>query len=546
MDSISYISNRRPLSEAELVVVDGKMGKPRAAVQLSDVKGPEAVFGGARVVVWRGDITTLAVDAIVNAANDVGLGCFQEGHKCIDNVIHTAAGPRLREACRALLVGRDLSVGTEPLVTPGFFLPCRHVVHVTGPQLRAGAQPTAEQRTQLAHAYWNVLKACSAHGLSSVTLCCLSTGVFAFPAAAAAQIAMSAVRQWLESNPGVIRTIVFDTFTATDHDLYLALFPRFFVPTQSVRRAKSLLAAAPAVLLVAGAGLSAYPAGGHNVYVDKVAFARNYPDMPARGYRTAYECMGLFGDPKVSLSAKWGFLARHMHNMRFTFAPCEAYALLRRLLPLRLPLFVLTSNVDGCFARSGWENNVYTAQGDFGRVQCAVPCSRDSVFDARPLLDAALSKVSASGELPEEFIPRCPKCGGLLRPNVRGGDWFLPSVEDARQQQRLREFVEAHRELVVLEVGAGRNTPIVTRYPAEAIAREGGGARSLIRVNPDDCGVPADLARQSVSLAAGWQVLEQLITETEREEKGGERGFAVTDGEAPLKMDWHAILDRLQ
>jgi O-acetyl-ADP-ribose deacetylase (regulator of RNase III) len=294
---IDYISNARPLSEAELAASDAFFQK-RAGVSVASLEGPEARVVGARVLLWRGDITTLAVDAIVNAANSAGLGCFQPGHKCIDNVIHSVAGPRLREACRALLNGRDLAVGTEPIVTPGFFLPCLRVVHVTGPQLRQGAAPSPQERAQLARAYISVLEACVREKLRSVAFCCLSTGVFGYPGAPAARVAIAVVRDWLAGHPGALDTVVFDTFTPADHSIYLALYPRLLVPRPNVSRAKALIAAAPAVLVIAGAGISVYPPGGPNVYVDRAAFASAYPDMPPRGYSTAYECMGLFGEPR--------------------------------------------------------------------------------------------------------------------------------------------------------------------------------------------------------------------------------------------------------
>jgi O-acetyl-ADP-ribose deacetylase (regulator of RNase III)/NAD-dependent SIR2 family protein deacetylase len=554
---IDYISNARPLSEAELAA-SGAFFQKRSGVSVACLEGPEARVGGARVLLWRGDITTLAVDAIVNAANSAGLGCFQSGHRCIDNVIHSVAGPRLREACRALLQGRDLAVGTEPIVTPGFFLPCSRVVHVTGPQLRQGAAPSPLERSQLARAYMSVLEACAREKLRSVAFCCLSTGVFGYPGAPAARVAIAAVRDWLVAHPGAIDTVVFDTFTPADHAIYLALYPRLLVPRPNVSRAKALIAAAPAVLVIAGAGMSVYPPGGPNVYVDRAAFAQAYPDMPARGYSTAYECMSLFGkrrdqkrviannrqgDPDVSLGAKWGFLARHALNMRFRWAPCAGYELLKSLLSPAQDVFVWTSNVDGCFERAGGFAEIYTPQGDFGRLQCSAKCSPSSVFPAKSILEGLVAQLDDRCEVPESSLPKCAHCGGPLRANVRGGDWFLPSPDDLRLQQRVRAFIERHPSLVVLEIGAGRNTPIVTRFPAEAIVRESQAARALIRINPEDCGVPEDLAACSVSLAGGWQVLRDIA----QEQQGGTQApMEALDAENTFHADWRFILDKLQ
>jgi O-acetyl-ADP-ribose deacetylase (regulator of RNase III) len=119
------------------------------------------------VAVWKkGDITRLQIDVIlVNAANDQegGLGCFVPDHRCIDNVIHRGAGPRLRQACHEAMLayrggGYLLSgAGTPPIVTPAFFLPSNHVIHITGPHIRSGRSPTDVERHLLAKAYWGSL-----------------------------------------------------------------------------------------------------------------------------------------------------------------------------------------------------------------------------------------------------------------------------------------------------------------------------------------------------------------------------------------------------
>jgi O-acetyl-ADP-ribose deacetylase (regulator of RNase III) len=98
----------------------------------------------------------LNVDAIVNAANGELLGCFKPEHRCIDNVIHAAAGPRLRQSCYSLK--RPVPAGTAVL-TPAFgSLPCKHVVHVVGPQIRGGSQPSAAQINELVKCYQNSLR----------------------------------------------------------------------------------------------------------------------------------------------------------------------------------------------------------------------------------------------------------------------------------------------------------------------------------------------------------------------------------------------------
>jgi O-acetyl-ADP-ribose deacetylase (regulator of RNase III) len=196
---------------------------------------PLALFSascsGCDIVVWRGDIRRLAVDAIVNAANDQGLGCFQPAHMCIDNVLHRAAGPRLREACRAEMRSRPhgLTAGTAPIVTPGFALPAAHVCHVTGPCVDRHAPIPIAAQQQLASCYSAVLDAAAARSFSSVAFCCISTGLFGYDSAAAALLAAATVRDWLRAHSGgSLRLVVFDVFTEADVEAYRAAMATAF------------------------------------------------------------------------------------------------------------------------------------------------------------------------------------------------------------------------------------------------------------------------------------------------------------------------------
>ena len=151
---------------------------------------PEAEPG---IRLWRGDITTLRCDAIVNAANSALLGCFVPCHGCIDNAIHTSAGVQLRLACAELMAaqGHPEPAGRAK-ITPAFNLPSRYVLHTVGPIVRN--RPTARDEALLAACYRSCLALAAAHGARSVAFCCISTGEFHFPNARAAQIAVQTVR----------------------------------------------------------------------------------------------------------------------------------------------------------------------------------------------------------------------------------------------------------------------------------------------------------------------------------------------------------------
>lgn len=183
-----------------------------------------AGVGGVQLALWRGDITTLAVDAIVNAANAKLLGCFIPGHHCIDNAIHTFSGMQLRLACADLMraQGHDEPVGRAQ-VTPAFNLPARFVVHTVGPMVPSGV-PTSRQDEELASCYRSCLAAAADAGCASIALCCISTGEFRFPRERAARIAVDVVRAWLAGDADKrIRQVVFNVFASEDEAIYREL-----------------------------------------------------------------------------------------------------------------------------------------------------------------------------------------------------------------------------------------------------------------------------------------------------------------------------------
>ena len=175
--------------------------------------------------IWQGDITRLAADAIVNAANSQMLGCFVPMHTCIDNCIHTYAGVQLRAECHRQMrdlrrkYGADYEQPTAvPMLTGGYNLPAKHVIHVVGPIVQGSLSPALE--ADLASCYRNVLDLCREHELRTVAFCCISTGVFRFPNDRATEIAVETVTRWLEQNNGQIDRVIFNVFKEEDLALY--------------------------------------------------------------------------------------------------------------------------------------------------------------------------------------------------------------------------------------------------------------------------------------------------------------------------------------
>ena len=170
-----------------------------------------------RIFLWQGDITRLKVDAIVNAANKNGLGCYIPNHHCIDNTIHTMAGAQVRTDMAKALNGRKLPVG-KVMVTKAYNLPAKFIFHTVGPVIYK--EPVSKMNQDLlAACYLNSLKEAEARGLSTIAFCSISTGEFHFPKALARDIAIQTVQDYLKETDSSLQ-VVFNVFLDEDLALY--------------------------------------------------------------------------------------------------------------------------------------------------------------------------------------------------------------------------------------------------------------------------------------------------------------------------------------
>ncbi|MGI6030863.1 MAG: protein-ADP-ribose hydrolase [Eubacteriales bacterium] len=208
-----------PISEDFLNVQDAYLGErvtERGVVRLEDLTPVRS-----SLYLWQGDTTTLAADAIVNAANSQMLGCFVPCHGCIDNAIHTYAGIQLRLECARIMARQK---GPEPTgkakITKAYHLPCRYVLHTVGPIIDGAVTKT--DRELLASCYRSCLELAAAKDLRSIAFCCISTGEFHFPNALATEIAIQTVQTWQQQNPGKIE-VIFNVFKDSDYAIYKRL-----------------------------------------------------------------------------------------------------------------------------------------------------------------------------------------------------------------------------------------------------------------------------------------------------------------------------------
>lgn len=216
-----------PASDAFLAVEGAFLRKMTEEKGITDCRTLTPCASDRRLFLWRGDITTLKVDAITNAANSALLGCFLPNHSCIDNIEHTMAGVEMRWACHEQMQAQGHAEPTgQAKITPGYNLPAKHVLHTVGPIVTGDLTQT--HRRQLASCYRACLSLAEKNGCASVAFCCISTGVFRFPKEIAADIAVMTVRTYLDMHPkSSVKQVIFNVFTGEDETIYDAILNRF-------------------------------------------------------------------------------------------------------------------------------------------------------------------------------------------------------------------------------------------------------------------------------------------------------------------------------
>ncbi len=176
---------------------------------------------GPGLYLWQGDITTLAADAIVNAANSGMTGCYVPNHGCIDNAIHTYAGVQLRLECAEIMAAQGHEEPTgKAKITKAYNLPSKYVLHTVGPIVRGA--PTLRDCELLESCYRSCLELAESRGLGSVAFCCISTGEFGFPNRPAADIAVKTVREF-KARTGSEMKVIFNVFKDKDREIYAGL-----------------------------------------------------------------------------------------------------------------------------------------------------------------------------------------------------------------------------------------------------------------------------------------------------------------------------------
>ena len=271
-----------------------------------------------------------------------------------------------------------------------------------------------------------------------------------------------------------------------------------------VDKLRAALAMADAVVVGAGAGLST--AAGYTYSGPR--FSRLFGDFTARyGFSDMYSG-GFY--PYDTLEEHWAFWSRYVMCNRYDPIPGRVYQQLLDLLRDR-DYFVLTTNVDHCFQRAGFDKQrLFYTQGDYGLFQCSRPCCQET-WDNEDVIRAMVDQQSDL-RIPSKLVPHCPHCGAPATMNLRSDGTFVEDEGWHKAAARYSEFLRRHEGMrtLYLEIGVGGNTPGIIKYPFWQMTAANPRA-TYACVNLGEACAPRELERQSILIdASADEVVAQL------------------------------------
>ena len=287
---------------------------------------------------------------------------------------------------------------------------------------------------------------------------------------------------------------------------------------------KSILQNSDSVLIGAGAGLSTssgftYSGSRFQKYFADFEKKYGFHDMYSGGFY-----------PYKTLEENWAYWSRYIMINRYMNAPIPVYEELFELVKNK-NYFVLTTNVDHCFQKAGFDKSrLFYTQGDYGLWQCSQPCHKKT-YDNQLFVEKMVREqgfvIQSDGSLelpdngfegikmtvPSELVPRCPVCGKPMSMNLRADDTFVEDAGWKRASGRYEDFLNKNKEgkIVFLELGVGGNTPGIIKYPFWNMTYANPKAK-YICINKGEAVVPKEIENQSICVNSDiWEFLQSLI-----------------------------------
>lgn len=274
---------------------------------------------------------------------------------------------------------------------------------------------------------------------------------------------------------------------------------------EGAERLRGLLADCDAIVIGAGAGLSTSAGFAY----DGARFEEYFSDFAAKyGFRDMYSG-GFY--PYITLEEYWAYWSRYVWLNRYQEAPKSVYQDLLKLVEGR-DHFVLTTNVDHCFQKAGFDKErLFYTQGDYGLFQCSQPCCQETWDNEKAI--SQMVECQKDLRIPTVLIPRCPKCGRPLTMNLRSDDTFVEDRGWHAAAKRYAGFISRHRrgKTLFLELGVGYNTPGVIKYPFWRMTAADPEAR-YVCINAGQAACPQELESQAVCVDGDiGEVLSALV-----------------------------------
>ena len=258
---------------------------------------------------------------------------------------------------------------------------------------------------------------------------------------------------------------------------------------------RQVLRHADAVVIGAGAGLST----SAGFIYDGERFEQYFADFAAKySIRDMYSG-GFY--PYSSLEEHWAYWSRYIYINRYQDAPKPVYQDLFSLVKDK-DYFVLTTNVDHCFQKAGFDKKrLFYTQGDYGLFQCSEPCCQET-FDNETLIRQMMER-QENMKIPTELLPVCPHCGKPLTMNLRSDDKFVEDEGWHRAAERYENFLRtrAGGKILFLELGVGYNTPVIIKYPFWQMTAKNPNAFYAC-INQGQAVCPPEIQRQAVCISA--------------------------------------------
>lgn len=259
-----------------------------------------------------------------------------------------------------------------------------------------------------------------------------------------------------------------------------------------ILNAKELIKNADYVLIGAGAGLST--AAGLEYSGEN--FRKNFNEYIKKYYFTDLYTASFYDFS--SQEEKWAFWAKLIDINRFNEKPLKLYQELFKLVNNK-KYFVVTTNVDGQFEKAGFEKDkIFATQGDYAYLQCEQAC-HDKLYYNEEIVKEWLQN-TRDCKIPSDLVQKCPVCGGNMDMNLRKDAYFVQDENWYKQAKKYEEFLDEieGKNVVLIEVGVGFNTPGIIRFPFEQLTMRNVNA-NLIRINKDYSFVGEEIRNRSIS-----------------------------------------------